>query len=143
MVKFFQGIMIVRDNYMKSSTNQRSTVQSSSLNEELGQVEYIFADKTGTLTCNKMEFSNICVHGRSYGEKQKRVFIEEKSIPNVNFCDNDFLEALYDVNHIDHYEAKEAILICALCNEVIAENKDNHIQYTVFLFTILIKIKYF
>lgn len=116
---------------MKSSSNQKSIVQSSSLNEELGQVEYIFADKTGTLTCNKMEFSNICVHGRSYGDRQKKALVDDKSIPNVNFNDNDFLEALYDESHLDHYEAKEAVLICALCNEVIAESKDNFIQYTV------------
>lgn len=38
-------------------------VHSSNLNEELGSVEYIFSDKTGTLTCNIMDFKNLVVDG--------------------------------------------------------------------------------
>jgi len=34
-------------------------------------IEYIFSDKTGTLTCNVMEFKNCVIGLNSYGSKEE------------------------------------------------------------------------
>ena len=67
MVKVFQGIVMRNDPKMTSRDDIKTSVQSSNLNEELGQINYVFSDKTGTLTQNLMEFKNICIGQRSYG----------------------------------------------------------------------------
>jgi len=51
MVKFLQGMLIEYDATMfDESKDMSAKTQSSNLNEELGQISYIFSDKTGTLT---------------------------------------------------------------------------------------------
>ena len=46
---------------------EQARVQSSNLNEQLGQIDYIFSDKTGTLTKNYMEFKKVSIGDYHYG----------------------------------------------------------------------------
>lgn len=50
-----------------TNISQPMMVNSSNLNEELGQIDYVFSDKTGTLTQNQMKFKAISIKGKHYG----------------------------------------------------------------------------
>ncbi|MBV96819.1 putative phospholipid-transporting ATPase IH, partial [Eschrichtius robustus] len=67
MQKFLGSYFITWDEEMfDEETGEGPLVNTSDLNEELGQVEYVFTDKTGTLTENNMEFKECCVEGHVY-----------------------------------------------------------------------------
>ncbi|XP_048228704.1 putative phospholipid-transporting ATPase 9 [Ricinus communis] len=74
VVKVLQTIFINRDIQMyHEETDKPAHARTSNLTEELGQVDTILSDKTGTLTCNSMEFIKCTVAGTAYGRSVTEV----------------------------------------------------------------------
>ncbi|XP_061340720.1 putative phospholipid-transporting ATPase 9 [Gastrolobium bilobum] len=68
IVKVLQSIFINQDIHMYyEEADKPAYARTSNLNEELGQVDTILSDKTGTLTCNSMEFIKCSIAGVAYG----------------------------------------------------------------------------
>lgn len=68
LVRLGQSYFMIGDKHMyDSSSDSRFQCRSLNINEDLGQIRYIFSDKTGTLTQNKMEFKTASIHGKMYG----------------------------------------------------------------------------
>ena len=80
LVKYFQGWFISWDIDIYDKKKKVITkVQTSTLNEELGQVKYIFSDKTGTLTKNYMKFKRVSIGLKQYNnDNEKEDMINEK-----------------------------------------------------------------
>ncbi|KAE9018266.1 Phospholipid-transporting ATPase [Phytophthora fragariae] len=89
MVKYIQAQFIQWDiTIYHPDTDTPTLVRSMSLNEELGQISYIFSDKTGTLTCNVMEFRKCSIGGVSYGNGTTEIGLAAlrragKSLPDI------------------------------------------------------------
>lgn len=73
-MKFFGSKTLVNDpDLMDPETQERPRCNSSDLNEELGQVEYLFSDKTGTLTENRMRFTSCLVGSVLFDDRDGRL----------------------------------------------------------------------
>ncbi|XP_055690523.1 phospholipid-transporting ATPase ID isoform X1 [Lutzomyia longipalpis] len=69
VIRFAQSFLINWDEKMHhKKTNTSAKARTTTLNEELGQIQYIFSDKTGTLTQNIMTFNKCSINGKSYGD---------------------------------------------------------------------------
>uniref|UniRef100_A0A452IYM3 Phospholipid-transporting ATPase n=1 Tax=Gopherus agassizii TaxID=38772 RepID=A0A452IYM3_9SAUR len=110
-------------------------VRTTTLNEELGQVEYIFSDKTGTITQNIMTFNKCSINGKTYGDVYDdlgwKTEINEKTVP-VDFSFNPLADRkfqFYDHSLIESIKLGDSMVheffrLLSLCHTVMSEEKN-------------------
>lgn len=130
MIKFVQGIFISWDADLYVKGKGGAKVQTSTLNEELGQVNYILSDKTGTLTMNNMVFKKLTIGNNIYGDKRNSNKIGESrkkdqwgDITNCDFVDYEGkLEKDINLNLDMVIKFMECV---SLCHSVIVDEDEN------------------
>lgn len=71
LVKIGQIFFITNDiDLYDEETDGRVQCKALNITEDLGQIEYVFSDKTGTLTENKMVFRRCSIMGSEYAHKE-------------------------------------------------------------------------
>ncbi|XP_024293606.1 phospholipid-transporting ATPase IA isoform X1 [Oncorhynchus tshawytscha] len=122
VIKFIQAYFINWDMDMHyEPTDTSAMARTSNLNEELGQVKYIFSDKTGTLTCNVMQFKKCSIAGVAYGHNTD-------SPEEEGFGDPTLPENL----HNDHPTAtiiQDFLTMMAVCHTAVPEKTEDTIVY--------------
>eukprot|EP01012_Entosiphon_sulcatum_P006218 TRINITY_DN1291_c0_g1_i1.p1 TRINITY_DN1291_c0_g1~~TRINITY_DN1291_c0_g1_i1.p1 ORF type:complete len:1838 (+),score=333.22 TRINITY_DN1291_c0_g1_i1:867-6380(+) len=142
LVKFFQGILLELDLKMYDAVREIPAVaRTTSLNEELGQIDIVFSDKTGTLTCNQMQFVMFSAGGIKYGDSPsdspifglhpKVISSRGYSIVGIEsrFSDRRINDAAWQTEP-SHREIEDLFLAMVLCNAVIPEHDESSVSYS-------------
>ncbi|KAL1200978.1 putative phospholipid-transporting ATPase 8 [Cardamine amara subsp. amara] len=145
VVKVLQSIFINQDQEMyHEETDRPAHARTSNLNEELGQVDTILSDKTGTLTCNSMEFVKCSISGTAYGRgmtevemalrKQRGMIIPQeevddhdskkanakKSVKGFNFWDERIVDGQW-INQPNAELIQKFFRVLAICHTAIPD----------------------
>ncbi|KAK7407619.1 hypothetical protein VNO78_09575 [Psophocarpus tetragonolobus] len=144
IVKVLQSIFINQDIHMYyEDADKPAHARTSNLNEELGQVDTILSDKTGTLTCNSMEFIKCSIAGVAYGRgvteveramnrKNGSYLIDNKRespvrnapIKGFNFTDERIMNGKW-INEPHANVIKNFFRLLAICHTAIPEVDDD------------------
>ncbi|XP_055968968.1 phospholipid-transporting ATPase IK [Sorex fumeus] len=112
-----------------------ANARSTSLTDHLGQVQYIFSDKTGTLTQNIMTFNQCCIRGTVYGSPERH----QGSL----LCRNPYSWNTYADGKLRYYNSEllrivrsqednmvvEFWRLLAICHTVMVQEKNNQLVY--------------
>lgn len=96
-------------------TGRKAECRALNITEELGQIQYVFSDKTGTLTENKMIFRRCIVGGQDYAHLG-----EDVDIMACTRLKEDLL-----IGNARH-RLQEFLIMLAICNTVVVNTQPHH-----------------
>lgn len=112
-------------------SNKKTECRAMNITEELGQIQHIFSDKTGTLTENKMLFRNCIINGNDYNHPASEV---EKAyskpgspappvLPNTKLLED--MRTLMTTQYFspNAQRMQDFLLVMAICNTVVVGSK--------------------
>jgi phospholipid-translocating ATPase len=116
-------------------SDKRTECRAMNITEELGQIQYVFSDKTGTLTENRMIFRRCTINGVEYNHppsEEEKISLPHAPIPPVVPNTNlqiDFSQTDSNGRMSQHAQrCKEFMSVLALCNTVVVSelpHRDN------------------
>ena len=109
---------------LDKTTGQGAKARTADLVEEMGQVDFIFSDKTGTLTANEMRFAECAVGSLVFGS-----FLQDPLGGPVTGV-QEARQILDDPSHPDHEAVLWFFTCLSLCHTVQADLKDADVQYS-------------
>ncbi|CAE7424695.1 ALA3 [Symbiodinium microadriaticum] len=125
ILKLVLGGFIDFDRQMvDEATGQGAKARTADLVEEMGQVDFIFSDKTGTLTANEMRFAE-CAVGRLVFSS----FLQDPLGGPVGGV-QEVCEILSQPAHPQHEAVLWFFTCLSVCHTVQAEEKDGSVQYS-------------
>ena len=114
-VKFVQAYFVNWDSEMYyAPTDTYALARTSNLNEELGQIKYVFSDKTGTLTQNVMAYNEASIAGKRYSTNTELI----KEPESLLLSDMKNVSDKYD-------DIKDFLILMSVCHTVIPEYSDD------------------